>query len=213
MTQGKHSDRRKTELWAAGEAGRQSRYDPRYDAHMVRVLPGDFYATGAPEEMIVTVLGSCVSACIRNPSIGYGGMNHFMLPESSSGDWNGATESMRYGNYAMEALINAVLKSGCLRQDLEIKLFGGANVAVGQTNVGQRNVDFVLRYLHEEGLKVAAKDLGGVHGRRIHYAPATGKVQRTLLKRAGDVAVIEEEQQYGQKLRAVPVEGDIELFG
>jgi chemotaxis protein CheD len=190
---------------------RKSRYDPRYRAHMVRVLPGEYYTTGTDEEMIVTVLGSCVAACIRDPRTGYGGMNHFMLPESSSGDWNGSNASMRYGNYAMEALINDILKSGCLRQDLEIKLFGGANVA-GQSNVGSKNADFALSYLEAEGLRVVAQDLGGMHGRRIHYVPSTGKVQRVLLKRAADVAVVEEERQYQSKLKTAPVEGDIELF-
>jgi len=189
----------------------KSRYDPRYRAHMVRVLPGEYYTTRTDGEMVVTVLGSCVAACIRDPRTGYGGMNHFMLPESSSGDWNGSNASMRYGNYAMEALINDVLKSGCSRQDLEIKLFGGANVA-GQSNVGTKNAAFALRYLENEGLRVVAQDLGGMHGRRIHYVPSTGKVQRVLLKRAADVAVVEEERQYGLKLRSAPVEGAIELF-
>jgi len=189
----------------------KSRYDPRYRAHMVRVLPGEYYTTRTDGEMVVTVLGSCVAACIRDPRAGYGGMNHFMLPESTSGDWNGSNASMRYGNYAMEALINDVLKSGCSRQDLEIKLFGGANVA-GQSNVGTKNAAFALRYLENEGLRVMAQDLGGMHGRRIHYVPSTGKVQRVLLKRAADVAVIEEERQYQSKLHSAPVEGTIELF-
>jgi chemotaxis protein CheD len=204
-------DRRADEEWQI-ENGRQSRYDPRYGAHLVRVLPGDFYTTGKEGEMIVTVLGSCVSACIRNPYTGYGGLNHFMLPESASGEWNGINASMRYGNYAMEALINEVLKSGCSRQDLEIKLFGGANVATGQSTVGQKNILFARRYLQAEHLYVVAHDLGGQHGRRIHYVPSTGKVSRTLLKRSGDVAVFKEEREYGLKLREAPVEGGMELF-
>ncbi len=93
-------------------------YDWRRGEQAVRVLPGEAYVTARPDEMIVTVLGSCVAACIRNPAKGFGGLNHFMLPESESGIWNGASAALRYGNHAMEVLINEVLKSGCRRQDL-----------------------------------------------------------------------------------------------
>lgn len=178
----------------------------------VRLLPGDYYTTIARGEMIVTVLGSCIAACIRNPYTGYGGMNHFMLPESDSGEWNGVSAALRYGNYAMEALINDVLKSGCLRSDLEIKLFGGANLTVGPSSVGTQNVNFVRQYLKTEGLRAIAQDLGGTLGRRIHYVPSTGAVQRLLLKPTSDAAIIEEEQNYVSMLRRAPAEGEIELF-
>lgn len=210
---GQHGhDRQRTDGDASSWREHHSTYDPRYGAHMVRVLPGDYYTTGAEGEIIVTVLGSCVAACLRDPRTGFGGMNHFMLPESSSGDWNGLNASTRYGNYAMEALINEVLKTGCARSELEIKLFGGANVAAGQTSVGRKNIEFVLRYVKDEGLRILAQDLGGAYGRRIHYVPSTGKVRRTLLKRTSNVAVVEAERQYGLKLRDAPVEGAIELF-
>lgn len=181
--------------------------------HTVRVLPGETYTTARKDEVIVTVLGSCVSACIRNPRSGMGGMNHFMLPESATGQWGeGLSAAMRYGNFAMEALINAVLKSGCARGDLEIKLFGGASLTSGPSMIGQKNSDFALRYLKEEGLRVVAMDLGGVFGRRIHYHPATGKVGRLFLKGAGKDRVAEEERRYGANLRNKPVDGDVQLF-
>jgi chemotaxis protein CheD len=140
-------------------------------------------------------------------------MNHFMLPESATGQWGEQlSAAMRYGNFAMEALINAILKSGCARPDLEIKLFGGACFTSGPTMIGQKNGDFALRYLKEEGLRVVAMDLGGVFGRRIHYHPASGKVARIFLKGAGKDKVAEEERRYGANLRKMPVDGGVQLF-
>lgn len=194
-------------------AGGSRIYLEQFEAHAVRLLPGETYTTSRKDEAIVTVLGSCVAACIRDPLTGLGGMNHFMLPESETGEWgNGLSAAMRYGNFAMEALINAVLKSGCARSNLEVKLFGGANFSSGVTMIGKKNADFALRYLEEEGLRLAISDLGGVLGRRIHYHPATGKVARLLLEGAGRDRVAAEERRYGVKLRTMPVSGDIQLF-
>jgi chemotaxis protein CheD len=187
-------------------------FDKRFNAYSMRVLPGEFYTTDKADEMVVTVLGSCVAACIRDPRTGYGGLNHFMLPESESGEWDGVSAAMRYGNFAMEALINAVLKSGCQRKDLEIKLFGGANFTSGPSMIGQKNADFAMRYLQNEGLRVIAHDLGGGYGRRIHYFPTTGAVKRFLLKGGGDKVIVEREQRYVTTLKQAPVEGDIDLF-
>ena len=189
-------------------------YLEQFGAHAVRVLPGETYTTSRKNEAIVTVLGSCVAACIRDPKTGLGGMNHFMLPESATGQWGeGLSAAMRYGNFAMEALINTILRSGCARFDLEIKLFGGANFSAGATMIGQKNSDFALHYLKEEGLRVVASDLGGVLGRRIHYHPATGKVARLFLRGSGKDQVAAEERRYGAELRRMPVDGgDVQLF-
>lgn len=187
-------------------------FDRRSNTYTVRVLPGDYYVTGARDESIVTVLGSCVAACIRNPYTGFGGLNHFMLPESQSGTWNGISSALRYGNFAMEALINEVLKSGCRRIDLEIKLFGGATMGIAQSQVGHLNGAFARDYLASEGLILISSDLGGPYGRRIHYCPATGKVQRRLLQDQITTQVAEEEDRYGRILRTRNIEGDIELF-
>jgi len=188
-------------------------YDRKSGMKMVRILPGATYTTGASDEIIVTVLGSCVAACVRNPLVGFGGMNHFMLPENDSCDWNGVSSALRYGNYAMEALINAVLKSGCGRRDLEIKLFGGANLNRSPTLVGSKNSEFALQYLEREGMKVAVEDLGGTRGRRIMYSPGTGRVQRLLLKHTVEHSVVDAERSYGDQLRQAPDEDNIELFG
>lgn len=187
-------------------------YDMRHGTKAVRVLPGEAYVTGEAGEMIVTVLGSCVAACIRNPATGFGGLNHFMLPESDSGIWNGASAALRYGNYAMEVLINEILKSGCRRRDLEIKLFGGADLTDGSALVGSANVSFVLDYLHAEGLTIASADLGGCYGRRIHYSPSTGIVHRLLLGTAVHPDFVDEEYSFKKRLARTKIEGEVDLF-
>ena len=110
-------------------------------------------------------------------------------------------------------MINTILRSGCARFDLEIKLFGGANFSAGAMMIGRKNSDFALHYLKEEGLRVVASDLGGVLGRRIHYHPATGKVARLFLRGSGKDQVAAEERRYGAELRRMPVDGgDVQLF-
>lgn len=187
-------------------------YNRKRHDYQVRLLPGGSYITAARDEVIVTVLGSCVAACIRDPNSGFGGMNHFMLPENESGDWNGVSASLRYGNHAMESLINSVLKSGCAREDLEIKLFGGANLYEGVTLVGEKNAEFTRNYLIKESLAVEAEDLGGPWGRRIHYQPATGRVRRLLLKHKLDATVVKAERKYETDLHRASIDGGIELF-
>lgn len=195
--------------------GEHKYYDGRYDATVLKVLPGQYRVTNQPGEMLVTILGSCVAACVRDPKTGFGGMNHFMLPHSQDGStWYDPEAAYRYGNYAMEVLINEVLKHGCSRRDLEIKLFGGANVSQSLTNVGAANIEFVRAYLNSERLPVVAEDLGGDKPRRIHYRPATGKVQRLFLQRIDDCPTIEKEDHKYQRtlIRQKIQEGDIELF-
>jgi len=187
-------------------------FDSKYKHMVVKVLPGDHYVSGEPSEMIVTVLGSCVSACIRDPETGIGGMNHFMLPEGQAGDWKVSNAIMRYGNHAMEILINEIIRLGCPRERLEIKVFGGGNVISTGGNVGHRNSDFVEEYLANEGFKPVAVDLRGDCARRIHYYPATGKVDRLLMRRAADRQVFTKETSYQRAITPDDEGGDIELF-
>jgi chemotaxis protein CheD len=186
--------------------------DPDFDATVVKVLPGEHYVTDAPDEMVVTVLGSCVAACIRDPAIRFGGMNHFMLPESSDGTWGASSASMRYGNFAMEVLINEILSRGGRRERLEVKVFGGGNVLAGATPVGTRNAAFVESYLAAEGLSAAARHLGGSFPRRVHYFPVTGKVMMRELRRVADRRVLDSERTYLSTLATPSRTGDIELF-
>ena len=188
-------------------------FDAASDAWMVKVFPGEFYVTKKPDEVLVTVLGSCVTACIRDPFAGIGGMNHFMLPHHNSGTWGDDLRSTRFGNFAMEKLVNELIKTGCSRERMEIKVFGGGNVTDTSNLIGSENAEFVLRYLAAEGLRCAAKDLGGTQPRRIHYYPATGRVVRRLLG-AGERSVVDrEERDYGKRLLGQQPSGEIQLFG
>jgi chemotaxis protein CheD len=178
----------------------------------VKVFPGEYYVTPKSDEMLVTVLGSCVSACIRDPLIGVGGMNHFMLPQGHSRSWGDDPESTRFGNFAMEKLVNELIKSGCSRERMEIKVFGGGNVIDSSSQVGTQNAAFVLRYLEAEGLRCAAQDLGGQYPRRIHYSPATGRVVRRLLGAGESYNIKREESEYAKRLSSGTTAGNIELF-
>ena len=194
-------------------AGRRV-FDAANNMWMVKVFPGEYYLTRKTDEMIVTVLGSCVSACIRDPMANIGGINHFMLAQHSSGDWGNDLRSARFGNFAMEKLLNELVKAGARRERLEVKVFGGGNVTDTSNAVGTDNAEFVLRYLQAEGLRVAAQDLGGTHPRRIHYYPQTGRVVRRLLGLGESYVVRREETDYEKRLQAEKKSfGDIELFG
>jgi chemotaxis protein CheD len=186
--------------------------DPRFDAIAVKVFPGEHYVTSDPDEMLVTILGSCVSACIRDPLAQVGGMNHFMLPEAAGGGWDTASDSMRYGNVAMERLINDILSRGGLRQRLEVKVFGGGNVMSSSSNIGHRNADFVETYLAEESLPIAAHHLRGNLPRRVHYFPLTGRVMLLELARTEQEDVARSERAYKSKIKVEPVAGSVELF-
>ncbi len=187
-------------------------YDAANASWMVKVFPGEYYVTNKTDEVLVTVLGSCVSACIRDPKTGVGGMNHFMLPHSHVGHWAGDLQSTRFGNFAMEKLINELMKAGCSRSALEIKVFGGGNVTDSSNAIGTENSEFILRYLEAEGLRFVAQDLGGPLPRRIHYYPATGRVVRRLLGTGESYAVAREETEYVSRLSSRKTAGEIELF-
>lgn len=196
--------------------GHINRYwDFRQSVYAAKILPGELYVS-AEGEMIVTVLGSCVSACIRDRNLGVGGMNHFMLPEQGTGVaqmLGDVGESTRYGNWAMESLINGILKLGGRRGALEVKLFGGSRVLKGMktSDVGAGNINFVRDYLHQEGLSIVSEDLGGEYPRKVLYFPDTGSVKIRKLKTMANDKVIQRENQYAETI-SKPVAGDIELF-
>jgi chemotaxis protein CheD len=142
---------------------------------IVKVGPGEHHVTDLPEVAIATVLGSCVAACICDPVVGVGGLNHFMLPESIVGTWGQATASLRYGNFAMQRLINDILMRGGQRSRLEIKLFGGGTLAQDYGRIGERNADFVESYLRAEGLVPLVRQLRGQRARRVLYYAVSGR--------------------------------------
>jgi chemotaxis protein CheD len=188
-------------------------YDRHFETDAVKILPGEYYVSKR-EMLMVTVLGSCVAACIRDRISGIGGINHFMLPDDKRDDDSRFGRSMRYGDYAMEILINQLLKLGARRQNLEAKVFGGGNVLPGFKNhvVGERNARFVCEYLSTEGIKVVAKDLLGNHPRKVYFFPATGRVLVKKLKSMHNDTIIARERSYSEALRGAKVEGEIELF-
>ena len=188
-------------------------YDRSFDTQAAKVLPGEYYVTGK-DMLIVTVLGSCVAACIRDTQSGIGGLNHFMLPDGGTDENNPASTSARYGSYAMEILINHITKLGARRANLEAKVFGGGNVLPGLTvaNVGERNAEFVLGFLHTEKIRVVAQDLVDVYPRKVYYFPASGKVMVKKLRDIHNSTIFEREQVYGSRLKGSRVGGDVELF-
>lgn len=188
-------------------------WDKTNDSIVAKILPGELYVTSS-NEIITTVLGSCISACIRDPIFGIGGMNHFMLPMSTSdtsqNDKLGS--AMRYGNYAMEHLINEILKNGGERANLEVKLFGGGRVLTHMTDVGKRNINFALEYVNTEGLKLVAEDLGDIYPRKILYNPLTGKARQKKLRNMHNQTITQREEAYRQDIDKTPVSSEIELF-
>ena len=175
-----------------------------------QILPGELYVTKI-DEMITTVLGSCISACVRDSYSGIGGMNHFMLPASKNMNITDGSAA-RYGNFAMEQLINEILKNGGQRKNLEVKLFGGGQVLAHMTDVGKRNIDFALEYLQLEGLKLIADDLGDRYPRKVQYCPSSGAARMKKLRAVHNRTVTEREEAYMHEIEEKPAASDIELF-
>ena len=174
----------------------------------VKVVAGDYYVS-QENEVICTVLGSCVSTCIRDPIAGVGGINHFLLPDANC---NILSSSNRYGVFAMEQLINAIIKYGGCRQNMEIKVVGGGNMMTGSNDIGQRNISFVKEFLATEGLSIAAQDLGGNQARRVQYIVKTGQLMVNKLKENHCERTVALELENQRLLQQQPVENDIELF-
>jgi len=181
-----------------------------------KILPGEYYVT-QDDELITTVLGSCISACIRDKVLGLGGMNHFMLPVTTVDKLKQGHESVvgnatRYGNFAMEHLINTILGNGGKRKNLEVKVFGGGKIIPSLTDVGLKNIEFVLDYIDMEGLLLLSQDLGDIYPRKIIYFPKTGKVGMKKIEHLHNDTIIRRERQYFNDIKNAPVEGYVELF-
>lgn len=189
-------------------------WDRQNGMFAAKILPGEYYVT-SQNERIVTVLGSCVSACIRDPYTGVGGMNHFMLPSDSlQGSWDMAQFGVatRFGNVAMERLINDILSNGGKRERLEVKLFGGGNVLVNMTDIGQRNILFAKHFVKIEGLKLLSEDLGDIYPRKVHYLPATGQAMVKRIVSIHNDTISERERHYMKTIDQQQQAGEIDLF-
>lgn len=192
-------------------------WDRLNKCYSAKIVPGEYYVSKGGE-MVTTVLGSCVSACIRDVTTKIGGMNHFMLPEAGSGsNWGSWKETpvdagARYGSVAMERLINSILKHGGEKNRLEIKIFGGGKVLNIDSDVGQKNIDFVLAYLKKEGYKIKSMDVGGTHPRKVNFYPGDGRVYVKKLLRMHNPTVQLRERAYIREIHDHPVSGDVDVF-
>nr|WP_284335624.1 chemoreceptor glutamine deamidase CheD [Comamonas sp. NoAH] len=185
-------------------------FDHHFQFNAVKVLPGEYFVTG--ENMVIcTVLGSCIAACLWDRTVGVGGMNHFMLPEGDSADTSG-----RYGSYAMEVLINEMIKLGARRETMQAKIFGGGQVMANFTtmNVGERNTEFVTQYLQTERIPIVSEDVLDIYPRKVVYFPATGKAMVKRLAHAHPEALVEQERSRGSaaQLAKTNAGGSVDLF-
>jgi chemotaxis protein CheD len=171
----------------------------------VHITQGEVHVTDDTTQVLTTVLGSCVAACIRDPVANIGGMNHFLLPNAEGGG-RAATD---YGVNAMELLINGILKLGGARHRLEAKLFGGANMLAVRSAIGWHNAKFAEQFLEDEEIKLVGGDLRGVHARRIQFWPTTGRALQILLADRHR-RIFEEEKRVA--IRAPECDRDVELF-
>ncbi|MCX7274412.1 MAG: chemoreceptor glutamine deamidase CheD [Burkholderiales bacterium] len=181
-------------------------FDHGFNAEACKVLPGEFFVYHQ-DIVIQTVLGSCVAACIADRGAGVGGMNHFLLPD-------GDESSARYGAFAMEILINDILKAGGRRGHLEAKVFGGAAVIQGMTqlHIGRQNVEFVERFLGNERIPIVSKDVLDVYPRKVCFLPHSGRAMVKKLAPATSTGVVREEVSYLAKVRQKAPAGSVELF-
>ena len=182
-----------------------------YDAHFkndaVKILPGEYFVHNE-DMLLMTTLGSCIAACLYDRVAKVGGMNHFMLPE-------GAGDSGRYGSYAMELLINEMIKRGANRQTMEAKIFGGGQVVSGMTtmNVGERNTQFVMDYLKTERIPIVSKDVLDIYARKVCFLPGSGKAMVKRLAPTNTEALLAQERAAAQNVAPVAsAGGSVDLF-
>lgn len=175
----------------------------------VHVVQGEQFVTDDPNAVLTTLLGSCVAACIRDPVSGVGGMNHFLLPGGREQHLD--TQAQRYGVHAMELLVNALLSRGARRDRLEAKLFGGARLIDGLTDVGRQNAEFAERFLLAEGIRLAGGSLRGEHGRKVQYWPVSGRARQSLMER-DSLQVFDVERLTRPTVAPAESDGSVELF-
>ena len=185
-------------------------YDAHFKNNAVKILPGEYFVYGE-DMLLMTTLGSCIAACLWDRYAKVGGMNHFMLPEGGAGD----NASGRYGSFAMEQLINELLKMGATRSTLEAKVFGGGQVISGMNsmNVGERNTSFVLDYLKTERIPVVSKDVLDIYPRKVCFLPHSGKAMiKRLLPSQAEAVVAQDRVGMQRALPTATAGGSVDLF-
>lgn len=171
------------------------------------MIQGEFQISDDPNDVLTTILGSCVAACLYDPVAGIGGMNHFLLPGTDPR----ASSNVKYGAHSMERLINGLLRRGAQRARISAKLFGGANVVQGLSDIGRNNAEFARRFVAEEGFALVAEDLRGSQGRRVRFWPVSGRAQIMLLDPDRAAASVRSVLAAPPKLPEVPT-GEVDLF-
>lgn len=186
------------------------RFDKKFNREIITIHPGDYGATGL-DLVFTTVLGSCVAACLYDPVARVGGMNHFLLPGRENDDQIG-----RYGMYAMELLINELLKRGAQKSRLAAKVFGGARVlkSIQSIDIGGRNADFIESYLADEDIPIVGADLRSNRPRKVIFFAATGQAMVRNVGQSQDDPDWQEELRYAAEVssKATHRSGDVELF-
>lgn len=177
-------------------------WDPRFNRNVVKLLPGGYYACDS-EEMIVTVLGSCITVCLFESVLKIGGMNHFMLPgdnNTASSPVTNNTSAARYGSVAMEWLVNDIMKMGGQRQNLSAKMFGGGSVTSSKIDIGEQNIQFAKAYCEFEGIPVVSADVGGVCPRKLYYIPRTNDAYVKTITKTHSSTIAQHEDNYRRQL-------------
>ncbi len=193
-------------------------WDRQRECVVSKILPGEFFMSKS-QGLIATTLGSCISACIWDSRAKVGGMNHFMLPATSKQiheiNWasrDNVSDATRYGNFAMEHLINMILKYGGTKANLKAKVFGGGKVVKKMSDVGERNIEFVLEYLKNENIEIVKADIGSIYPRKVLFEPTTGKAYLKKLENLHNDTIVLREIDYRSRIDESEVGGEVELF-
>ncbi len=186
-------------------------FNQHFNATVHQINQGGYCVLAQSEDMIMTTLGSCISVCVYDPLIRVGGMNHFLLPENKGAETKNDF-SMRYGNNAMEYLINNILRCGGQRERLVLKAFGAGNVLKIKADIGAKNIEFLHQYVKAENLYLETCDLGGNYPRRVAFCPSTGKVFVRILRRTSDLNIVAQETKFRNRIEQETLGGEVELF-
>lgn len=169
------------------------------------VIQGDYAVSHNSKCMMTSVLGSCVAVCLFDPKLRIGGMNHFLLP----GAGYSSSENKSCGLNMMELLINGLLRYGARRKNFQAKLFGGANVLGGISEIGAENAEFARAFLTYEGIPILSESLGGTQARRLRFWPTTGNARQKFVV----IAKPELTKTFAPSQQIKPMQSfDVELF-
>jgi len=191
-------------------------WDRKHGFYAAKILPGQYYVSNN-DELIATTLGSCISVCAVDRTVGIGGMNHFMLPVYSANHkdaWGSTIISAetRYGNFAMEHMINDIIKFGGIKSRIELKIIGGGRVMERMTDIGLRNISFVYDYIANENLKLVKEDIGDRYPRKVLFHIKSGKVKVRKLKKENNTTLMQRDTEYMDKMKTDELDGSVDLF-